>query len=396
VFHHAADDDVLAVGDGVDVQFDRVVEELVDEDRLIGRDANRFLDVLFQVLVVVHHVHRAPAEDVGGTHEDGVADVVREFEGLGFAGRGAAFRLGDTALVHQAVEAVAVLREVHGVDAGAQNLTVEAAAIEFGLQRVADVDRGLSAELHHHAVGVGRFDHVSHLLGCNRLEKEAVGGVVVRRHRLGVVVDDVGVDALLAERLDGVYRTVVELDALPDADGTAADDDDALHVTVDAEFARRGRPLERAGDVLRFARGVVVRRLGGELSRTGVDLLVRPAGDGRLDGAHVGAGRRRDFGVGDALDCRVGEVALGGVRHRVGDACEPLDVPLLDAGQVDHVLDGVIAVERLEDGVRAVGRRPREILALQRFVVHVDPVDGRVVLRRPEGLQERFLEGPAD
>ncbi len=34
VLHHAADDGALAVGDAVDVDLDRVLEELVDEDGL--------------------------------------------------------------------------------------------------------------------------------------------------------------------------------------------------------------------------------------------------------------------------------------------------------------------------------------------------------------------------
>lgn len=36
VFHDAADDDVLAVADGVDVEFDSVAEEFVDEDGVVG------------------------------------------------------------------------------------------------------------------------------------------------------------------------------------------------------------------------------------------------------------------------------------------------------------------------------------------------------------------------
>jgi len=73
-----------------------------------------------------------------------------------------------------AVEPFAVLRQVHRVDGGAHNLTVEFAAGEFLFERVADVDRRLPTELDHHAVGVGRLDDVGDLLGRDGLEEEAV------------------------------------------------------------------------------------------------------------------------------------------------------------------------------------------------------------------------------
>ena len=61
---------------------------------------------------------------------------------------------------------------------------------------------------------------LSHVLEDERLEVEPVGGVEVRGHRFGVVVDQ---DRILSRATDGVDRmhaTVVELDALPDADWT--------------------------------------------------------------------------------------------------------------------------------------------------------------------------------
>jgi len=71
VFHHAADEHVVLVGDGVDVQFDGVGEELVHEDGLVRTDADGLLDVGLQVVVVVDDVHRAAAEHVARAHEDG-------------------------------------------------------------------------------------------------------------------------------------------------------------------------------------------------------------------------------------------------------------------------------------------------------------------------------------
>jgi len=86
---------------------------------------------------------------------------------------------------------------------------------------------------------------------------------------------------------------------------------------------------------------------------------------------------------------------LRGLRG-VADALEPLEVPRLDPGQVLDVRDGVAAVERLEDRVRAVRRGAFEVLGLKGLVVDRGPIDGGVVLGGAERLQQALLEVPAD
>ncbi len=65
-----------------------------------------------------------------------------------------------------------------------------------------------------------------HVLGGQRLEIEPVGGVVVGRDGLRVAVDHDRLEAGLAQREAGVAAAIVELDALADAVGAAAEDDD--------------------------------------------------------------------------------------------------------------------------------------------------------------------------
>ena len=52
------------VAEAVDVDLDRVLEELVDEDGVIGRDRPRLRHVAFELALRVHDLHRPPAEDV--------------------------------------------------------------------------------------------------------------------------------------------------------------------------------------------------------------------------------------------------------------------------------------------------------------------------------------------
>ena len=93
----------------------------------------------------------------------------------------------------------------------------------------AHVERGLAAELEYHPGGALLVVDVGHILHGERFEVEAVGGVVVGGHGLRVAVDH---DRLVAAFAQGVRRlaaTVVELDALADAVGAAADDHHLVH-----------------------------------------------------------------------------------------------------------------------------------------------------------------------
>ncbi len=74
VLHDAADHDPLAVGHRVDVDLERVLQELVDEDRMLGGDDDRLAHVVVEVLLVVDEAHGAAAQDVRRPHQHGVAD----------------------------------------------------------------------------------------------------------------------------------------------------------------------------------------------------------------------------------------------------------------------------------------------------------------------------------
>ncbi len=99
-------------------------------------------------------------------------------------------------------------------------------------KRSGEIERRLAAELDDDALeravrllGVDDFEHV---LGGERLEIEPVGGVVVGRHGLGVAVDHDRFIARVMQREAGMAAAIVELDALADAVGPAAEDDDLL------------------------------------------------------------------------------------------------------------------------------------------------------------------------
>jgi hypothetical protein len=103
-----------------------------------------------------------------------------------------------------------------------------------------------------------RASDLEHVLEGERLEVEAVRGVVVGGDGLGVAVDHDGLEAGFAQGEGGVDAAVVELDALADPVGAAAEDDDLAAIAD-------------PGLVLLFVGGVEVGGVGGELGGAGVD-----------------------------------------------------------------------------------------------------------------------------
>ena len=177
--------------------------------------------VVREALLVVDDLHRAAAEHVARADEQREADARARLERRVTPVRGRVRRRLVAEAVEQVAEAAAVLREVDRVDARAED---RHAAL---LQARGELQRRLAAELHDHAFGLLDLDDPEHVFERQRLEVQAVGGVVVRGDGLRVAVDHHGVAPRCAHGHRGVHAAVVELDALADAVGTGAEDHDA-------------------------------------------------------------------------------------------------------------------------------------------------------------------------
>ena len=116
VFHDPADDHRAGpIGDGVDVELERVFEELVDEHGMLGRRVDGVRHIAVERRGVVDDGHRASAEDVRRPHDDRESDVRRD-DARFFARRGrAALGLCDVQLAQEFGEAFAILGEVDGI-----------------------------------------------------------------------------------------------------------------------------------------------------------------------------------------------------------------------------------------------------------------------------------------
>ena len=79
-------------------------------------------------------------------------------------------------------------------------------------------------------MGFSTCDDLQHVLERDRLEIQAVGRIVVGRHGLRIAVDHDRLVAVFAQCQRRVHAAIVELDALADAVGAAAEHDHFLAV----------------------------------------------------------------------------------------------------------------------------------------------------------------------
>ena len=105
------------------------------------------------------------------------------------------------------------------------------------------------------------FDDVQHVFQRQRLKVEPVAGVIVGAHRLRVAVDHDRLIAQLLQGKAGVAAAVVEFDALADAIGSAAQDDDLA-------------PVAGLRLVVVLVAAVQIGRIGLEFGRAGIHQVV--------------------------------------------------------------------------------------------------------------------------
>ena len=212
------------------------------------------------------------------------------------------------------------------------------------VQELGQLDGRLPAEGHHHADGLFHVDDVHHVFGAKRLEVQPVGGVVVGGHGFGVVVDDDHVVAHFPQRPYAVNGAVIELDALADADGAAAQHDDHR---LAAAFQRTGFAVPRRT-------GIEIRRFGGELRRAGIHHFIAEGPGGQIARSKQppdGAVR-----VAHALEARV--IALQEARFldasfQLRHALQLIQEPPVDLGDCKNLVRGDSLFQRLEHGKQA-------------------------------------------
>ena len=196
------------------------------------------------------------------------------------------------AALHDALELLAVLAELDGLDVGADQLDVVLLQHAVLVQGDGGVQRGLPAQGRQDRVGAFLGDDLLHDLRGDRLDVGGVGELRVGHDGGRVGVDQDDPQALLLEHAQRLGAGVVEFGGLADDDRAGADDQDRLEVFalghyfspwVESAVAAAAflaaamlvdEPVEQVGGVVRAGGG-----LGVVLHREGRDVQAGQALD---------------------------------------------------------------------------------------------------------------------
>ena len=391
MLHDSGDEGVGTVADGVGLALQRMLQEAVDQDGAVGSDADGGLHILLDALLVIDDLHAAATQHIGGTNHDGVADLLSDLNGLLHGGCHTGLRHGDLQLVHHGAEQVSILGQVdHG---GGSSQDLDAVLLQVGSQ----VQRGLAAELGDNAHGLLLLVDAQNVLQRQGLEVELVRGVVVGGDGGGVAVDDDGLEAQLLQSQRGVDGAVVELDALADPVGAAAQDHDLGLLALDGVLVL----TVVGGEVVSVVLGAAdVDTLPG-LLHTQLDALVADIGLGHTQDLAQVLVREAVLLGGDQGLVR-GQGTLAGTQglFLLHQLLHLLDEPGLDLGDIVDLLHGSAGAQGLvHDEVALAGGGDQHVqqLVLGQAVenLHVAQTVASV-LQGTDGLLEGLLIGLAD
>src|SRR5208337_2487270 len=225
MLHHAADDGPRAVADGIDIDLDGIFQELIDQNRVLGAGLDSFGHVTVETVLIVDDFHGAATKDEAGANHHWIADTFGNPPRLFTTGGRSVGRLPQPETFDHQTEPLTVLGQVDALGASADDWHT------FRLERLGQIERGLTAELDDYPLGLDPLADVEHVLDRERLEEQAVRGVVVGADGLGVGVDHHHLEAVGLECEGGLAAAVVELDALANPVRTSTQNHDAGAVT---------------------------------------------------------------------------------------------------------------------------------------------------------------------
>ena len=152
------------------------------------------------------------------------------------------------------LETFTIFGHIDRFRAGADNLNAS------GFQCQCQLERGLAAVLNDHTIRLLHINNRQHILERDRLEVEAIGGVIVGRDGLWIAIDHNGFVTIFPHRQRRMDTAIIELDALADAVRATANNHNLVAIGW-----------------LRFALlligGVHIGSIGGKLSSAGINPL---------------------------------------------------------------------------------------------------------------------------
>ena len=361
VLRDSVSDNLAVLCHSIHLDLLSMLDELAHNNRVVLAHVSRKLQESLQLVLVRAYIHGSAREHVRRTNEYREADTIDEAVDVIHACEGAPLRLVDAVIGEHLRELRTVLSVVDVLSLCTEDRHV------LLVEEHSEVVRNLTAGRYDHAVRLLEVDYIHNTLEGELVEVETVAHIVVGRHGLRVIVDHNRAVALLADSVQSLNATPVELYRRTDAVSTRTEYDDRAMVVLEGDVALDAsvcyvqivglcRILGSQGiNLLNNRQDAVVlttvahdeRRLAHRL-----ELVLKTYGACNLEvGEAVYLSRTQEFLV-ESVD-----VALLHSLIDVDDVLELLEEPLVDLCKFVNLVDGIALVHSLRDDKHAlVGR----------------------------------------
>src|SRR5699024_8558008 len=170
------------------------------------------------------NTHALTAQHVAGTDKHRIANAIGNFDGAFHIFGRAVGRKGNLQFFEEFGKRTSIFGKIDHLKRSTEDIDA------FFHKALAKLQRRLSAYLQDHTFGLLVLINIQHALPENGFEVKLVRNVEVGGDRFGITVYHDGLVAHILHGFDGVYTGVVELNALADTVGTAAQDHHLLFI----------------------------------------------------------------------------------------------------------------------------------------------------------------------
>ena len=173
MLHDRTDHNLLAVGDCVDIHFNGAIKEVIQQYRAVVGDFHRITQVALELVFLINNLHRPTTQHVGRTNDQRITNLVGRTNRFFFTAYGRIRRLQQIEALNHLLEALTIFRTVDGFRAGADNRHTRF------FQSARELQWRLTTVLHDHTLGLLDTDDFQYIFQGNRLEIQAIRGIVI-------------------------------------------------------------------------------------------------------------------------------------------------------------------------------------------------------------------------
>jgi hypothetical protein len=201
---HVANSDAVVVG----IANDFVLKFLPTLKRLLNQDLRRQGQGpgchVAELFLVVGETGTQTTQGVGGTDNDGIADLFGGIESLINSADGDGLGNGDVDLLQGLGKKVSIFGNLQSANAGSEDLDAVLLEQTEALHLDTQVQSSLSTKRQEDAVGLLLFDDIANILGGDWQIVDLIGEGVVGLDGSDIRVDEDGRDASLLESLESL------------------------------------------------------------------------------------------------------------------------------------------------------------------------------------------------